>query len=271
MRRETSRRCCTHPARISAFDVQYQPVVALDDGLRVVMVEALARWNHPDRGVLLPRSFIGNAERSGLILDIGRVVFDKACRQTAEWRRSGADVDLAVNVSARQLADPDLFDDVVVTLDAYGLSPHALWLEVTETALVHGISRVASLLDRFVALGVRVAIDDFGTGWGGLTYLREFPVHALKIDQSFVSAVDHDPQDAAIARSIVSLGTELGLTVIAEGVETVAQQLALQALGCSTAQGFLYGRPAPGAAVDLQRARPLLHGDAVRAAASADT
>ena len=235
------------------FDVHYQPVVALDD-LRIVTFEALARWNHPDLGILRPRSFIDAAERSGVILELGRVVFDKACRQTAEWRRAGLDLELAINLSAKQLADSALLDDITATLAASGLDPHALWLEVTETALVEDVEQATDLLERLAALGIRIAIDDFGTGWASLTYLKQFPVHALKIDQTFVDSVDHDPQDAAIVRSILSLGEELDLIVIAEGVETVAQQSALRALGCSMGQGFLYGEPSPAGAVALQRA-----------------
>jgi PAS domain S-box-containing protein len=238
------------------FDVHYQPVVALDD-LHIITVEALVRWNHPERGVLTPGSFIENAERSGMILELGRVVFDKACRQTAEWRRAGIDLEVAVNLSTKQLAHATLFDDITATLTTSGLDPHALWLEVTETALVEDLDEATDLLDRLTALGIRIAIDDFGTGWASLTYLKKFPVHALKIDRTFVEGVDHNSQDAAIARSILSLGNELGLLVIAEGVETIAQQSALQALRCSIAQGFLYGKPTPAASVATQRANRL--------------
>jgi PAS domain S-box-containing protein len=242
------------------FEVHYQPVVALDDDLRFLTLEALVRWNHPARGLLIPASFIDTAERSGMILELGRHVFDKACRQTAEWRRAGMDLEVAVNLSTKQLADPALLDDIIATLATSGLDPHALWLEVTETALVEDVDQAAGVLDRLVALGIRIAIDDFGTGWASLTYLKQFPVHALKIDRIFVDGIDHNPQDAAIARSILSLGAELGMVVIAEGVETVAQQIALQALGCSVAQGFLYGKPTPAAAVDVERAKGLRSG-----------
>jgi len=227
--------------------------VALDN-LRIISVEALVRWNHPARGLLTPVCFIDAAERSGAILELGRVVFEKACRQTAEWRRSGVDLEVAVNVSTKQLADPALFEDIKTTLETSGLDPHALWLEVTETALVEDVDQATDLLDRLAALGIRLAIDDFGTGWASLTYLKQFPVHALKIDQTFVRGVDHNPQDAAIARSILSLGEELDMIVIAEGVETVEQQSALQRLGCSLAQGFLYGKPTPAAALALHLA-----------------
>jgi len=238
------------------FDVHYQPVVALDD-LHVMAVEALVRWNHPARGLLNPGSFIDVAERSGMILELGRAVFGKACRQMAAWRRAGIDLEVAVNLSSRQLVDSALFEDITTTLAESALDPHALWLEVTETALVEDLDQAAEVLHRLAGLGVRVAIDDFGTGWASLTYLKQFPVHALKIDQTFVDGVDHNPQDAAIARSILSLGEELDLIVVAEGVETLVQQSALQTLGCTTAQGFLYGRPTPAATVPLQRAHTL--------------
>ncbi len=235
------------------LEVHYQPVTSLDDG-RVVSVEALVRWNHPRRGLLAPDSFIGDAERNGMIVELGRVVFELAFAQAVAWRQAGFALDVAVNLSARQLTDPDLFAQVMGSLDASGLDPHALWLEVTETALVEDLDQAADVLHRLAGTGVRVAIDDFGTGWASLTYLKQFPVHALKIDRSFIDGIEHSSQCAAIARSIVSLGQELDLLVIAEGVETRAQRDALQALGCSLAQGFLFGRPTPAAGVATDRA-----------------
>jgi PAS domain S-box-containing protein len=238
------------------FEVHYQPVVSLDDQ-GVIAVEALLRWKHPERGLLGPDAFIEIAERTGVILDLGRLVFDEACHQTARWREAGADIELAVNISTRELGDPDLIERVAATLRRSGLDPKALWLEVTETALVEDVSQATDMLRRVAALGVRIAIDDFGTGWASLVYLRQFPVHALKIDRLFVEGVDRNPSDAAIARSIVHLGRELGLTVIAEGIETVAQQDALRQIGCSLGQGYLYGRPTPAHGVPLRRAKQL--------------
>ncbi|MEA3056906.1 MAG: diguanylate cyclase [Actinomycetota bacterium] len=238
------------------FTVHYQPVVAFDDR-HIITVEALVRWNHPERGLLLPGSFIDAAERSGVILELGRVVFDTACRQAAEWRRGGSDLGVAVNLSTKQFADVALFDNITEVLTASGLDPRALWLEVTETALVEDLDQATQLLERLAALGIGITIDDFGTGWASLTYLKQFPVHALKIDQSFVAGIDRDPQDAAIARSIISLGRELDMMVVAEGIETLAQQSALQTLGCSFGQGFLYGRPVPAADVPVERANRL--------------
>jgi PAS domain S-box-containing protein len=238
------------------FAVHYQPIVAFNDR-HITTVEALVRWNHPERGLLLPGSFIDAAERSGVILELGRVVSDTACRQAAEWRRDGIDLGVAINLSAKQLADVALFDNITEVLAASGLDPRALWLEVTETALVEDLDQATDLLERLAALGIRITIDDFGTGWASLTYLKQFPVHVLKIDRSFVAGIDHDPHDAAIARSIISLGEELGMIVVAEGIETLAQQSALQALGCSFGQGFLYGRPSPAAEMPMDRAHRL--------------
>ena len=230
------------------FVVHYQPVVALDD-LHVISYEALVRWDHPERGLLAPVSFLGAAERAGMLPDLGRRVFESACMQTAEWRAAGHDLAVNVNVSTRQLADERLVADMTDLLAASALDPEALWLEVTETELVEDLDPAVQVLEALSALGIRIAIDDFGTGWASLTYLKQFPVHALKIDQTFVAGVGHDAEDAAIARSIISLGGELDLLVIAEGVETAKQRLALQKLGCTFAQGYLFGTPVPASEV----------------------
>lgn len=236
------------------FEVYYQPLVALEDR-SIVAVEGLVRWNHPDRGLLTPEAFMETAERTGLITGIGTQVLEEACRQGAAWRRLGIELDVGVNLSAKELPDPQLIERVTAALATSGMNPHDLWLEITETSLVEDVEEASAVLHRLVDLGVRVSIDDFGTGWASLTYLKEFPVHALKIDRSFVHGVDRNVNDAAIARSILSLGAELGLVVVAEGIETVAQQDALRALGCSLGQGFLYGRPSPADAVPVDRAR----------------
>ncbi|MEY2460984.1 MAG: diguanylate cyclase, partial [Acidimicrobiaceae bacterium] len=170
---------------------------------------------------------------------------------------NGRDLGVAVNLSTKQFADVALFDNITEVLTTSGLDPRALWLEVTETALVEDLDQATDLLDRLAALGIGITLDDFGTGWASLTYLKQFPIHALKIDQSFVAGIDHDPQDAAIARSIISLGEELDMIVVAEGIETHAQHSALQRLGCALGQGFLYGRPLPAAEVPIERANRL--------------
>jgi PAS domain S-box-containing protein len=238
------------------FVVHYQPVVALNDH-HIVTVEALVRWNHPERGLLTPASFIGVAEHSGLILDLGRAVLESSFRQTATWRADGIDLTVAVNLSTRQFANDDLVADITEMLSTSALDPKALWLEITETALVEDIDQANRALQRLAAMGVGIAIDDFGTGWASLTYLKHFPVHALKIDQSFVAGVGRNAHDSAIARSVISLGNELDLLVIAEGVETTRQEAALKKMGCAIGQGYLFGPPVPAAEVPTARAHRL--------------
>lgn len=233
--------------------VHYQPVVDLSDG-RLITLEALVRWEHPERGTLLPEEFLDVAERNGLMLDLGEHVLDKACRQAAEWRRAGADVHLSVNVSARQLSDPGMVERFTSLMRDSGFDPACLWLEVTETAVVEELERASDVLHRLVDIGVGVSIDDFGTGWASLTYLRSFPVHALKIDRSFVARAGQTANDTAIIRSILSLGAELDLFVIAEGIETPAQHDELKRLGCSFGPGYLFGRPTVAAEVPIERA-----------------
>jgi PAS domain S-box-containing protein len=249
------------------FEVYYQPIVVLADA-RIIGVEALIRWHHPDRGLLAPAEFIPTAEHGGLIVELGGFVLGAACQQTAEWRRAGIDMTLAVNLSAKELADPLLADRITETAAATGLDLACLWLEITETALVDDVAEASALLHRLARLGVGISIDDFGTGWASLTYLRTFPVDVLKIDGAFVAGVDQHPNDAAIVRSILSLGAELDLVVVAEGIETVAQQQALQELGCAVGQGFLFGCPCPAAEVPLDRTfRIAAHVDAAGDAA----
>ena len=234
--------------------VFYQPVVALADRT-VLTVEALVRWQHPQRGLLRPDAFIDVAERSGLIIELGTFVLEAASRQVAAWRAAGVDINVAVNISARELAEPDLAARVDQAVSDAGLDHESLWLEVTETALIEDVDRASTTLHRLAGLGVGISIDDFGTGWASLTYLRNFPIDVLKIDRTFVTDIDRNPSDAAIARSILTLGSELGHAVVAEGIETVAQQDALRALGCTMGQGYLYGKPTPADEVPLDRAR----------------
>ncbi len=237
------------------FEVHYQPVVALADGA-VVAMEALVRWNHPTRGLLGPDTFIAAAERSGAIVELGGIVLEKSCAQTVEWRRAGHDVDIAVNVSGRQLSYPGLLEQITATLASTGLEAEHLWLEVTETSLVEEVDRAGEVLYRLADLGVGISIDDFGTGWASLTYLRNFPVHALKIDRSFVAGVAHNVNDTAIARSILALGADLDIAVIAEGIETIAQHQALQRMGCTIGQGYLYGHPSPPSTASIGKPQP---------------
>jgi diguanylate cyclase (GGDEF)-like protein/PAS domain S-box-containing protein len=238
------------------FDVHYQPIVNLVDG-RILTLEALVRWQHPERGTLAPAEFLDVAERSGLIVQLGEVVLGKACRQAAAWRRDGADILLSVNVSTRQLAERGFAERVLGIVRTSGFDPAYLWLEITETSLVVQLERAAEALQMLVSFGVGISIDDFGTGWASLTYLQSFPVHTLKIDRRFVAGMERPGNDAAIVRSILSLAAELDLFAVAEGVETVAQQALLESMGCILGQGYLFGRPVPAAQVPIERARRL--------------
>ncbi len=236
------------------IDAYYQPIVALRDQ-SVVAVEASARWNHPDLGPVTPTDLIDPAEHITAIVEADRVTFERACQQTAIWRRTGLELGVAIHLSNAQLANAELFDDMVATLATSRLDPHALWLEVTETALVEDLELAADLLHRLDAFGVRVAVDNFGIGWASLAYLKQLPVHALKIDQHFVAGVLDDHQANSITQSILALGQELGLTVIAVGVDTAAQHAALQALGCELGQGLFYGPPTSAGALTLDAVR----------------
>lgn len=234
------------------FTVHYQPVVRLADGTWSG-VEGLVRWQHPDRGLLVPAAFLDGAERSGAIVDLGQLVLDEACRQWSIWQRAGIDLHVAVNLSGRQLADPNFVGRLAGVMSAASMPPGALWLELTETSLVEDLDQATIMLRRIAGLGAYVSIDDFGTGWASLTYLREFPVHALKIDRVFVDGLGRDSTDTAIVHSIVSLGLELGVSVIAEGIETPDQLDRLRELGCELGQGYLFARPVPAGQLGLDR------------------
>ena len=220
----------------------YQPIVDLATR-RLVGLEALLRWQHPERGVILPEDFIPLAEDSGLISPIGRWALETACRQAAEWAAAGHPANIAVNVSAAQLGRRGLTDDVRHALAASGLSPSLLTLEVTETTLTGDVKAACEHLQLLKQLGVRVAIDDFGTGYASLSQLQQMPVDILKIDQVFVAAPAGDDQARGLLEAIVGVGRALSLSVIAEGVEEESQLQALQEMGCECGQGFLVGEP----------------------------
>ncbi len=226
----------------------YQPIYELRSG-RAAAVEALIRWNHPELGVLTPDHFIPLAEESGLIVPIGRWVLEEACRQTAAWRQAGMMVDVSVNVSVRQLGRGTLAADVGGALRRSGLAPTSLTLEVTETALMRDVSAAREDLESVRAVGVRVAIDDFGTGYASLAHLQNMPVDTLKIDRTFVGALDGGGHGRELLEAIVGVGEALGAVVIAEGVEHHSQLTALEEMGCSMAQGFLLARPGPAEAI----------------------
>jgi len=231
------------------FELHYQPQVVLATG-RIVGVEALVRWRDAERGLLEPLEFIPAAEANGLILAIGEWVLREACRQCKAWERAGASpFTMAVNISARQFAQPDLVERVEAILAETGLDPRLLELELTESMLMKNVQETATTLERLHALGVALAIDDFGTGHSSLDYLRRFPVGKLKIDKSFVQDVGHDAHDAAIVKAIVGLAHNLELKVVAEGVETLSQRAFLAACGCNEAQGYHFAMPQPAAEV----------------------
>ena len=225
--------------------LHYQPIVQLDG--QIVGVEALLRWDHPARGLLTPDQFIGLAEESGLIVPIGRWVLEHSCAQYVEWQHAGVlDIDddfgLSVNVSARQLEDPEFAEVVRSTVDRFGLPPSRLTIEVTETALIEDLDDSVRQLERIKETGVHIAVDDFGVGFGSLTYIHRFPVDVLKIDRSFTSAL---PGSSDVIGGIMLLARTLGMSVIAEGVETRDQADALGTVGVELAQGWLYGRAVP--------------------------
>jgi diguanylate cyclase (GGDEF)-like protein/PAS domain S-box-containing protein len=225
----------------------YQPVVDLDTGA-VVGFEALARWQHPSRGMVMPDLFIPVAEETGLVGAIGEWMLAEACRQAREWQRKyprWSTLGISVNVSGRQLSQGGVAADVERVLGATDLDPACLTLEITESALMHNLSVGAGVVQRLHAMSVGLHLDDFGTGYSSLAYLQSFPVQALKVDRSFVNRMDRAPQQSAIVKAIVSLAHNLGMEVVAEGVETHAQVEALRALRCRRGQGFLFSEPLP--------------------------
>ena len=228
----------------------YQPIVALGTA-RCVGAEALLRWHHPERGLVPPLDFIPLAEEMGLIVPLGRWVLAEACRAATAWPAApgGEAPGVSVNLSGRQLEEASLVDDVRDVLAATRLAPARLTLEITEGVVVRDTAQALARLRALKALGVRIAIDDFGTGCSSLGYLRQFPVDVLKIDKRFVDGVAHGGEAAALARTIVALADSLQLRTVAEGVEAPAQQAALEALGCTLGQGFLFARPMPAAEV----------------------
>ena len=229
--------------------VYYQPEVSLSLG-RMIAVEALVRWEHPERGLLEPKEFVPLAEETGLIVQIGEWVLNEACRQIAAWRRNGAEIDVAVNVSARQLVQPEVVDMVRGALESSGLPAESLCLEITESAVMRDPEAALATLTLVKELGVKVALDDFGVGFSSLSQLKEMlPLHALKVDRSFISGLADDERNSAIVAAVVMLANTLGVTAIAEGVETEAQAEQARALGCDISQGFFFTAPEPAAMI----------------------
>jgi diguanylate cyclase (GGDEF)-like protein len=241
--------------------LHYQPKADVDTG-RVLGVEALVRWQHPDHGLLGPGEFIPLAERTGLIHPLTRWVLDAALCQAAEWHRAGHRVSVAVNVSTRSLLDQGFPDQVAEQLSAWQVPASCLVLEITESAVMADPALALDVLGRLHELGVGLAVDDFGTGYSSMAYLKALPVDELKVDRSFVGHMVSSPSDAVIVRSTIDLGHNLGLRVVAEGVETRATWETLKRLGCDTAQGYLLGKPMPAAELEPWLERPVDQGAA---------
>jgi EAL domain-containing protein (putative c-di-GMP-specific phosphodiesterase class I) len=230
------------------FFLEYQPVVSASRE-EIVAVEALVRWRHPERGVVPPLDFIPLAEDSGMMMPIGSWILEEACRQGRTWHRElGRPLLMSVNVSARELHEEALVERVRRTLRATGFDPHALELEITETAAMRDARHTARVLGALRTMGVRVAIDDFGTGYSSLSHLVRLQISTVKIDRSFVRDLLSVPAHAAVAAAVIALGQRLGLTVVAEGVETAGERGALRDEGCDVMQGFFFSEPLPASA-----------------------
>ncbi len=238
--------------------VYYQPIVMLDTG-QITGFEALVRWQHPTQGLLSPAEFIHVAEKTGLIVSIGAWVLREACCQMRLWHQKFVKKPpllLCVNYSSKLFQQPDLVEQVCQILNETGLKPQTLKLEITETMVMENPELVRTKLLQFRALNVQLGIDDFGTGYSSLSYLQKFPVHTLKIDRSFIGRLENDKENLEIVRAIVTLAHNLGLDVVAEGVETEAQLTILKMLNCEFGQGYLFARP-----VDAKQAEDLLMSD----------
>ena len=231
----------------------FQPIVSLDTGM-VTGFESLARWRHPDRGLVTPDQFLPLAEETGLIKELGASMLRSSLGQLASWREripALAGFTMAVNVSVRQLMSRDFRDLVAEALAVTGMPAESLTLEITETALMNDTKAAGQVLRQLRSLGVHLAVDDFGTGYSSLTYLKRFPVETIKVDRSFVSGLGIDAEDTSIVDAVIKLGHSLGLTVVAEGVETPLQLTRLRDLGCEFGQGYLFGRPQPAELIEL--------------------
>lgn len=233
------------------FTLKYQPIVNLDTGT-IEGVEALVRWRHPSRGLLAPSEFIPLAEDTGLIVPLGLAVLREACVRAAGWQIPGhPPLAVSVNLSPKQLADPNLVTEVGLALQASGLPPGCLILEMTEDVLMHEVESILDTLRNVKALGVRLAIDDFGTGYSSLSYLERFPVDMLKIAKTFVDQLGNGAPRSPLVEAVIRLGEALGLRTVAEGIETAVQLDRLRGLRCEQGQGFLFSRPLDERAIDI--------------------
>jgi EAL domain-containing protein (putative c-di-GMP-specific phosphodiesterase class I) len=226
------------------MQLHYQPQIDVRTGT-LVAVEALSRWNHPEYGNVAPDEFISLAEQSGAIATLTHWALDSAVRQLAKWREAGYDIEVAVNVSMRNLIDSAMCSHVEALVRSHQLAPGSLILEVTESQVMADPERTLPILNRLAALGVTLSIDDFGTGYSSLGYLKQLPVTEIKIDRSFIAGIADDQQDVAIVRAIVELARSLGMRIVAEGVENQPTVARLTALGCDRLQGYLLSAPLP--------------------------
>ncbi|WP_420410689.1 EAL and GGDEF domain-containing protein [Roseibium sp.] len=232
-----------HGISCNELFLEYQPQIDLMSG-RIIGAEALVRWNHPQRGRLMPGDFIEIAEETGAIVPLGRWVLNEACRQNKAWQKADLPkITISVNVSAVQFKDTGLISDISGALDSSGLDSEYLEIEFTESLLIQNVEQAIQLMEDFRRIGIKLAIDDFGTGYSSLVALKNFPLTRLKIDQSFIQDLEYKESDRAIVRAIIALGRELGLNVVAEGVETAKQQAFLLSCRCETTQGYHFGRP----------------------------
>jgi diguanylate cyclase (GGDEF)-like protein len=241
------------------LELYYQPVIKLSDG-SITALEALLRWNHPERGMTGPLAFIPVAEESRLIVPIGRWVIEQACRRAALWQQlkpDAAPVSVAVNLSARQIADPDLLSHIEGSIRANRIDPSTLWLELTETTLLDETVFVERTLDALRGLGVRLVLDDFGVGFSSLGYLKRLPLSMIKLDRSFVENLAGSSHDAAIVRAVSEMANTIGIGVVAEGVETEDQVQMASALGCGYAQGFHFAEPVPASYIEHLLDQPM--------------
>jgi EAL domain-containing protein (putative c-di-GMP-specific phosphodiesterase class I) len=233
-----------HAVERCEFEVLYQPIVKLATGA-IHEFEALLRWRHPVHGLIAPDEFVGVAEETGLIIEIGKWILDQACRQIAKWQKNLAtELSISVNLSAKQLMHPTLTKQVHHALNTSGLRPQQLKLEVTESNVMEHSEKALSVLRELDELGVMLSTDDFGTGYSSLSYLQRFPFDRLKIDRSFIDRMEEDAKSAAIVKTILMLGENLDIEVVAEGIENERQLAHLRTLGCEYGQGYLFSRPA---------------------------
>jgi EAL domain-containing protein (putative c-di-GMP-specific phosphodiesterase class I) len=227
------------------FEVYYQPIVNIDDA-RLEGFEALVRWNHPKRGLVMPNDFIPVSESTGLIIPMTRNILSQACQQIVRWQKEGngnEQLFISVNISATHFSDARMVEHIASILRSTGIPPDCLKLEITEGEVMENAEEAISKLEEIRALGIRISIDDFGTGYSSLSYLHKLPIDTLKIDRSFVGTMEEGSDNGEIVRTIIALANALKLSVVAEGIESIHQFHQLRVLGCQYGQGYLFARP----------------------------